>query len=158
MNHSLSRLKKLIPGFNQRPQTTDDFWKLVKREKIYVDFWPLPDGGNGFYGVNKKYRRIYRYIVIDERLIDGDWLATAFHELIHHFLHVPKSNLEVYFSHSSGSKRKSREDREADDFSLIMRLPKPLFLELAATPFDEIFDFSRGELRRRRELIEYYGE
>jgi hypothetical protein len=154
MKNSLTVLTKKIRGFNKRVQTEADFWRLVERERINVDFWPLPDGGQGFYGVNRKYKRTYRYIVIDSRLHKGgDWLPTAFHELVHHFLHVPVGKLQVFYS----GREHTRQDRQADIFSLVMRLPLPLFLELTSTPFDQIHGFGRAELIERKRIYETYG-
>src|SRR5437588_3644541 len=99
MNHSLELLKNKIPGFNRRRQVESDFWKLIKRERIIFVTWKMPDGGKAFYGVNRKGKRVYRFIAMDEYLFEsGAWLQTAFHELIHHFLHVPQSKLKVYWS------------------------------------------------------------
>jgi len=105
--------KKKIKGFNERRFTQDDFFRLARREKIIVHFWHLEPGINGFYGVNRKGRRSYRYIVINAKLVPGNWLSTGFHELMHHFLHQPASKLAVYFSRDSIT---AIQDREADRF------------------------------------------
>lgn len=155
MKNSLTVLQTKIPGFNQKVQGENEFWRIVRRERIIVRFWKLPPGGNGFYGVNRGYRRAYRFIVVDSELYDrGEWLPTAFHELIHHFLHVPADKLVVFWSRAGDQKR---QDRHADVFSLIMRLPLPLFLELTDTPFDEIHGFTRDEMIARKRIYETYG-
>jgi Zn-dependent peptidase ImmA (M78 family) len=155
MNHSLELLKKKIPGFNRRRQTETDFWKLIKRERIIFVTWPFRKGGYAFYGVNRKGRRVYRFIAMDEQLFrSGEWLQTAFHELIHHFLHVPSSKLKVYWSKSG---EQGRHDRQADMFALVMRIPLPDFLELAGTPFSEITGFTKKELIERKKIYETYG-
>jgi Zn-dependent peptidase ImmA (M78 family) len=155
MIHSLELLKQKIPGFNKRQQTVDDFWRIVKRERIYVQFWKLRKGTKGFYGLNRRYKRPVKYIVISYDAITEDWLATAFHELIHHFLHAPFSSQEVYFSNH---KKKGREDREAERFARMMIIPKPLLLELMHTPFEEIVGYSRELLIERKKDFELYGE
>lgn len=154
MNHSLAALKKKIHGLNRRVLTARDFRRITERERIYVDFWSLQDGVNGFYGLNRKYKRPVKYIVIEKDLLPDHWLPTAFHELIHHFIHAPQSDLVVYFSKVHA---KAREERHADMFSLVMRLPLPLFLQLADTPFEEIHGFTRAELIERKRIYETYG-
>jgi hypothetical protein len=155
MNHSLTILTNRIKGFNRRVFVERDFWRLIARERIIFITWKFPPGGKGFYGVNKKGRRTYRFIVIDEDLFDsGDWLPTAFHELIHHFLHVPSGRAEVYWSKLG---EQGRHDRQADMFALLLRLPLPAFLELSATPFDQIAGFTREELISRKRIYETYG-
>lgn len=160
MRHSLAALKKRIRGFNLRIHTEADFWAICRREGIRVVFWCLPEGGKGFYGVNRiKMKngrfRSYRFIVIDAGLFkSGDWLPTAFHELAHHFLHTPSSRLAVYWSRSGEQKR---HDKHADIFSLLMRLPLPHFLELHAMAFDEINEFTKRELIERKRIYETYG-
>jgi hypothetical protein len=155
MNHSYEILKSKIPGFNRRQQTEADFWKLLKRERIIFVTWKMPDGGRAFYGVNKKGRKTYRFIVMDEDLFKSDgWLEIALHELVHHFLHVPGGKLKVYWSKPG---LQGRHDRQADMFSLLMRIPLPLFRELCETPFDQITQFTREELIERKRLYERYG-
>lgn len=155
MKTSITLLTKKLPGFNKRVFTEDDFWRISRRERIFVDFWPLPDGGKGFYGVNKLHRRTYRYIVIDSKLLHDRWLPTAFHELIHHFLHVPSGRLEVYFSKAGQNKR---HEKEADMFSLMMRIPLPVLTELMTTSFDDMPHlFTAAEMKARLRLYERYG-
>ena len=155
MNHSLTILTRKIPFFNRRPVTEERFWQLVDREGITFTTWKFPPGGKGFYGRNRRGRRVYRFIVLDDELFrTGDWLPTALHELVHHFLHVPTGRLAVYWSKTG---EQGRHDHQADIFSLVMRLPLPLFRELADTPFDEISGFAREELVERRNIYETYG-
>lgn len=149
MNHSFTILTEKLRGLNTRVFTEADFWQIVKREKIIVRFWPLPNGGKGFYGVNRKRGRVFRYIVVDSKL--DDWLPIAFHELIHHFLHVPTGKLQVFYS----GREHTRQDRQADMFALIMQLPLPLFLEMADTPFDQTHEFT--ELIERKKIYDTYG-
>lgn len=155
MNISLAKLQRSIPGFNKRVITAEDFWKLVKREKIIVHFWHLRASVKGFYGVNRRYKRAYRYIVINGRLLPDKWLDTALHEIVHHFLHQPASNLRVYFSKEGPAER---QDRQANNFVLMMKIPKPRLLELMHTPFDEICGYTPEEMRKRYRIYELYGE
>jgi hypothetical protein len=155
MNQTLTLLQSKIAGFNRRRQTEADFWKLIKRERIIFITWKMPYGGRAFYGVNRKGRNTYRFIVMDEDLFkSGNWLAIAFHELMHHFLHVPGSKLKVYWSKPGNQ---SKHDLQADMFALLMRIPQPVFLELASTPFDQIIEFTREELIERKRIYETYG-
>jgi hypothetical protein len=155
MNHSFELLKSKIPGFNRRRQTESDFWKLIKREGIVFVTFKLPPGGKAFYGVNRVGRRVYRFIVMDEDLFkSADWLETAFHELIHHFLHPPMRKQVVYWSRTD---RHTKDDRQADMFALLMRIPLPVFLELSEMPFDQITEFTKHELIQRKRFYETYG-
>lgn len=155
MIHSLTTLKKKIRGFNTKQFTADDFWVVIKKERIIVHFWPLQPSVNGFYGVNRKYKRTFKYIVIDSKLWPNNWLSVAFHELIHHFLHQPAANLTVYFSKSNTS---GKQDREADMFSLMMLIPKPLLLEMMEPNCDDIYQFSSEDLHARLAVYKTFGE
>ena len=155
MNHSLSRLKKAIPGFNKKIFTADDFWRLARREGIRVDFWKLTRNIHGFYGVNRRYKKPVRYIVINPCNLPDRWLYVGFHELIHHFLHAPVTELEVYFSKDHAS---ARQEREADMFARMLLIPKPLLLELVETPFEEIIGLSEKDLRARWTDYQRIGE
>jgi hypothetical protein len=160
MRHSLAALKKRLRTFNKIVHGEFEFWEICRKQNIRVFIWRLPKGGKGFYGVNRLtlkngHFRTYRFVVLDYALFkSGNWLPTAFHELAHHFLHIPSSKLTVYWSRTGEQKR---HDKHADVFSLLMRLPLPHFLELAATPVDEIAGFTESELKERKRIYETYG-
>lgn len=155
MNQSLTALKRKIRSFNVKPHTARDFWRITRREGIRVDFWHLRSGVHGFYGINRRYKKPVKYIVLESKLLPDRWLKPAFHELTHHFLHAPVSTLAVYFSKDHAT---SREERHADMISLIFRLPRSMFLELVDTPFDEIHEFTKAELIERKRIYELWGE
>jgi Zn-dependent peptidase ImmA (M78 family) len=155
MNHSLTALKKLIRGFNTKIFTVEDFWRICRREGIHVHFWQLLENVDGFYGLNRKYKKPVKYIVINQKLLPDKWLLTAFHELIHHFLHAPQSDLEVYFSKKHA---KSREEKDADRFARMMAIPKPLLLEIQDTPFELLGEVDRRLLKLRWADFQIYGE
>lgn len=157
MNHLIPHMQTLLPGFNERAFTEIDFYRIVTAEDIYTDFWPLPNGVNGFYGVNRRHRTEARCIIINERDHPrGPWLQTAFHELVHHFLHVPTTTFEVFFSHNSDDIT-GRADREADMLALMMRIPLPRLHELMQPGCDEILNYWADDLRSRLAIYETYG-
>jgi Zn-dependent peptidase ImmA (M78 family) len=154
MIHLLTKMKKVFPNLNRVSVTEDDFWRVVNNENIFVHFWQLAEGVKGFYGANKKYKIPRHYIVINSKLLPNDWLPTALHELVHHFLHAPQSNLKVYFSSHHAT---NHHDLQADAMMLIMLIPLPLFVELSKTPFEELGCFSLEMLLQRKEIFERYG-
>lgn len=154
MNLIFERIKKVFPKLNIEPVSETDFWRVVNRENIFVHFWKLKKGVNGFYGVNRRYKIARRYIVINADLIQKNWLRTALHELNHHFLHVPSSDLEVYFS---SKHRGDRQDNEAEDLMLIEMIPLPMLIQMSRMPFEEIEPELVELLIRRKRLNERTG-
>ncbi|MEQ1762853.1 MAG: ImmA/IrrE family metallo-endopeptidase [Pyrinomonadaceae bacterium] len=148
-------MEKAVKGFNEKRQTSEDFHRILDDEDIYLDFWKLAEGVNGFYGVNRLHKKPRRYIVIDERLHQNDsWLLTGFHELVHHFLHVPQTSFEVYYSKCNVARR---EEREADRYALLMLIPLPLLKEMMQPGCDLIYQFSAENLSDRLKINEQYG-
>src|SRR5689334_22873788 len=120
MKLPLTKIAKKLPSINRIEHGEPEFWRIVRRERIHFNSWKLLTGNKGFYGANRVGRRTHRYIVVDLDLFrSGRWLPTGFHELGHHFLHVPQSKLEVYFKKDGENKR---HEKEADLFSLVMRI------------------------------------
>ena len=154
MHLSVSRLKKLIPGFNEVRHTEDDFWRITKTENIEVSFWKLPTEINGFYGTTGKGGSDSRHIVINRSLRLGKWLIVGFHELIHHFLHVRTSRSLIYYSRRSDD----RYEAEADTYALMMLIPKPLLLAMLQPGSVDREGFDEGDLRSRLRIYEIYGE
>ena len=134
-------------GWNERPLTEADFYKLCKRFKVNVTEMPLRTGG--FY-----YRVMGRdFIAVDSRLAGHEKLAVLFHELGHFLLHTPESGATANF-HGVG--RKTRLEREADLFALCAVIPKAC---VATRSPDELIDegFSAQIVAERHAIFERYG-
>ncbi|MFN0277105.1 MAG: ImmA/IrrE family metallo-endopeptidase [Pyrinomonadaceae bacterium] len=109
-------IKKLDFGWNERPLTEDDFYRLCKRFKIHVEETPLHT--RGFY-----FRLMGRDIIaVDSRLAGHRKRAVMFHELGHFLFHIPETGLSANF-HNIG--RRTRKECEADTFALCALIPKP---------------------------------
>ncbi len=122
----VDKIKSLAFGWNERPLTESDFYKLCKRFQVSVTEMPLATGG--FY-----YRVKGRdFIAISSRLTGSKRLFVMFHELGHFLLHVPDSGVTANF-HGIG--RRTRKEREADMFALCALIPKNL-IEHGADPAD----------------------
>jgi Zn-dependent peptidase ImmA (M78 family) len=136
VNLSLEKLAKY--GFNKRPLTEADFYKICEAERIEVI--ERSDVSNIFYmtvlgepsivlGNSRKHRGIKR-------------LFAMFHELAHHFLHPGDDIEEVFFFGISDSK----EEFEADSLATIALIPeknigKPEILEHSPKAFaKKIYD------------------
>jgi hypothetical protein len=74
---------------------------------------------------------------------------------MHHFLHAPQSNLEVYFSKTHAT---TREELHADRLARMMIIPQTLLLEIAETPFEQLGEFNLKVLRERWKDYEKYGQ
>jgi Zn-dependent peptidase ImmA (M78 family) len=120
----VNKIKSLAFGWNERPLTESDFYRLCKRFQIRVTEMPLATGG--FY-----YRVKGRdFIAISSRLAGSKRLFVMFHELGHFLLHVPDGGVTANF-HGVG--RRTRKEREADMFALCALIPKS-FIEHGADP------------------------
>jgi Zn-dependent peptidase ImmA (M78 family) len=129
----LDKVNSLKIGWNVRPLTEADFYRICKRFRVSVTEMPLNAGGF-YYRVTGK-----DHIAVDSRLYGPEKLLVQFHELAHFLLHTPESGATASF-HNVG--RKTRQEREADIFALCSLIPKTLLetcspAELAALAIDE---------------------
>ncbi len=123
MNLSLIKIRSIFPHFNERPITTEDFWRVAKRENIRVR--PMPLLVDGYY----TFRRGKHFILINSELTGVRWLHTALHELHHYLFDIPGEN-ENYTFYRNGTIIDRREYR-ADAFATIGVMPWPELLHLA---------------------------
>lgn len=126
MNLSLMRITSVFPHFNERAVTTDDFWRVAKRERIIVKEIPLLI--DGYY----QRRRGRHYILINSKLSGVRWLHTALHELHHYFFDEPGRGAGYAFYRNG--QYVDRREYKADAFATICLLPWPELLKI--TPED----------------------
>lgn len=128
MRFFIEKVSALGIGWNERPLSEGDFYRVCKRLRVNVVEMPLRT--NGFY-----YRVMGRdYIAIDSRLSGPQKLLVQFHELAHFLLHTPESGATANF-HGIG--RKTRQEREADIFAVCSLIPRSW---LASRPEHELVD------------------
>ncbi|MFT3746487.1 MAG: ImmA/IrrE family metallo-endopeptidase [Pyrinomonadaceae bacterium] len=115
MQFLIEKISELNFGWNERPLSEADFYKLCKRFKVAVQEMPLAVGG--FY-----YRVMDRdFIAVDSKLPPVKKLAVLYHELGHFLFHMPASGATANF-HGVG--RRTRQEIEADTFALCAHSPK----------------------------------
>lgn len=127
MNLSLIKIQSIFPHFNERPITAEDFWRVVRREKIIVRQMPLIV--DGYY----THRRGKDIILINDSLKGTRWLHVALHELSHFLFDVPGAE-DGYTFYRNGQYVDRREYR-ADAFATIGIMPWP---DLVATTPDDL--------------------
>ena len=117
MQFIVNKISPLCPGWNRRPLTEDDFYRLCKKFRIGVTEMPLTV--SGFY-----YRVSGRdFIAVDSKLSGPKKLLVLFHELGHFLLHTSESGATANFH---GIQKTSRKEIEADAFALCAVIPKTL--------------------------------
>jgi Zn-dependent peptidase ImmA (M78 family) len=136
MNLAISRIKQIIPHFNERTLTEKDFWLLCEKENIRVVEASLIV--DGFYYCDGRRSHIY----LNSALRGVFWLENAFHEIAHHFLHTPP--------------RCQRQETEARAIALIAILPRSQ-LEKAASEADEFSEYAERILHERVQILQQYG-
>jgi Zn-dependent peptidase ImmA (M78 family) len=115
MRFLTDKIKILSIGWNERPLTESDLYRLCRRFKVKVVEMPLATGG--FY-----YRVMGRdFIAVNSRLAPIEKLFVLFHELGHFLFHTPESGATANF-HGVG--RRTRKEREADTFALCALIPR----------------------------------
>ena len=136
MNLAITRIKQIIPHFNEEALTENDFWKICENEQIlvvethlFVNGFYFSDGRRNFIYLNSALRGIF-------------WLENAFHEIAHHFLHTPPSD--------------SRQEEEARAIALIAILPRGQ-LEKAAMEADEFSEYAERILHERLQIFAEHG-
>ena len=142
----VEKIRNLRIGWNERPLTEDDFYRLCRRHKIKVIEMPLVV--SGFY-----YRCKGRdFIALNSNLAGKRRLLIMFHEFAHFLMHAPNTNETASF-HGVG--RKTRKEQEADRFAIIALIPIKLLQDRSV---DELIEdgFDPEMLRERIEVYEKY--
>ena len=148
MRFSLDKFAKLKIGWNQRPLTEADFYRLCRRYKITVEELPLRVGGF-YYCVMGRH-----FIAIDSKLPERRKLFVMFHELAHYLMHAPNHN-ETASYHGVG--RPTRKEREADMFALIALIPRHLLEQHSPDELIRDEGITSDELAARYALFETHG-
>lgn len=136
MNLAISRIKEILPHFNERPLTEEDFWLICETEKIKVFETTLIV--NGFYFADENEAVIY----LNSALRGIDWLENAFHELAHHFLHTPPQS--------------RKQEREAQAIALMALIPS-CELEKTVCNSEDLCERARSILHKRLEILSKHG-
>lgn len=148
MQFFLDKISKLRIGWNERPLSETDFFKLCKRHKVTVEEIPLRVQGF-YYCVMGRH-----FIAIDSKLPPREKLFVMFHEFAHYLMHAPNMN-ETASYHGVG--KKTRKETEADMFAVVALIPK---VWLETRPLAELADdegIPPELLRDRLELFEKYS-
>ncbi|MEP6787860.1 MAG: ImmA/IrrE family metallo-endopeptidase [Acidobacteriota bacterium] len=147
MRFLTDKIKALRIGWNERPLTEADFYRLCKRFKVGVTEMPLSTGG--FY-----YRVMGRdFIAVDSKLDPSQKLLVLFHELAHFLFHTPESGATANF-HGVG--RRTRQECEADAFAVCALIP--LVLIESRSPQELIDDgFAPELIEARHAVLQKYG-
>ena len=148
MRFLTDKISQLKLGWNERPLTEADFYRVCKRFNIEAQEVPISIGG--FY-----YRMMGRdFIAVDSRLSGPRKLAVLFHELGHFLFHTPETGPAANF-HGVG--RRTRREREADVFAVCAVIPR-LWIERRSTrELVEDDGFPREMIAARQEIYEKYG-
>ena len=136
------KISKLQIGWNERPLTESDFYRLCTRFNIKVIETPLRT--RGFY-----FRLMGRDVIaVDCKLSGTAKLAVLFHELGHFLFHMPESGPAANF-HNVG--KKTRQEIEADIFALCAIIPKT-FIETRSITELVYEGFSAEMVAARQEI------
>ena len=147
MRFLTDKLDALKIGWNERPLTEADLYRLCRRSRIRVQEMPLRT--DGFY-----YRvRGRDFIAVNSKLPEVKKLAVLFHELGHFLFHTPDSGATANF-HGVG--RRTRKECEADIFALCALLPRPLIQERSS---EELVDegFPQEMIENRLAIFRRFG-
>lgn len=151
MHLSYSRIKQLIPKFNEIALSDFDFWQLCKKEKITVREMNLKV--DGYYQIHRgKF-----FILLDSRLHGLVWRHTAYHELFHHFLDVPReANAKNRTMFKNSKMINTRADRVADALATIAILPFSKLLEVQNSDLQDDLEFA-ALVRDRIAILAEFG-
>jgi len=115
MKFLVEKISKLRVGWNTRPLTEEDFYRLCGRFKITVQEMPL--SVSGFYYCMKRRH----FIAVDSKLEPSRKLFVMFHEFAHFLMHAPDTGVTANF-HGVG--KKTRKEIEADAFAACALIPR----------------------------------
>jgi Zn-dependent peptidase ImmA (M78 family) len=114
MQSFFHKIAELKCGWNEQPLDEAKFHKICRKHKIRVKLLPLTV--HGFYSCTGGKH----YIAVDSRLPELQKLFVMFHEFGHFLMHSPSTD---FIENYCGSKRKSRDEQEADAFAYCALLP-----------------------------------
>ncbi|PYS52413.1 MAG: hypothetical protein DMF68_01505 [Acidobacteria bacterium] len=139
--------RKLTSGWNKRPLTESDFYRLCKKLHVCV----IEDGsydmvGKGLYMVIESVPTIF----INDKLKGLEKLWVMFHELGHHLLHTPET---CFFSESIQHKAQS----EANLFAAVALIPEKIVRQMPLWEYYELDEFATRLLQIRLEVFELYS-
>lgn len=147
---ALATIKRVIPGFGERPLTAEDFYRACRRLRVKGHTIPLRV--DGFYMCTP---RGGAHIYVNSRLNGLRWLYVAWHEVAHHVLHAPKDVTVAFFRNVSLG---SKEDVEAEAAASIAMLPEPKLRRLLATPREEWeHGITEEMVGHRLKVLDTYG-
>lgn len=148
MRFLTEKIAELNIGWNVRPLSEADLYRLCRRFKVNVQEMPLAVGG--FY-----YRVMGKdYIAVDSKLPKHQKLAVLYHELGHFLFHTPESGATASF-HGVG--RRTRQEVEADAFSLCAIIPRTW---IETKTFEEVIEMEglpAEMVQERFEIFEKFG-
>ena len=147
MRSYLEKISNLRIGWNKRPLTDDDFYRLCRRHRITVVEMPLRTDGF-YYCVKRRH-----FIAVNSGLPHLHKLLVMFHEFAHFLMHSPDTNTTASFH---GLCKKNRKEREADAFALCALIPTTW---IRSRTLDELADdgFSDELLKERAAVFERHG-
>jgi Zn-dependent peptidase ImmA (M78 family) len=105
---SYERVKQIIPAFNERALTSEDFFLLGETSEIDIAEIKLKKRGYHVWDDGDDY------IFIKKTLRGLKWLETAFHELFHAVLQAPLKGMHA------------KQQLVANAFALIALIPLPM--------------------------------
>jgi Zn-dependent peptidase ImmA (M78 family) len=146
MNLAQDVFKRLIKGWNERPLTEKDFYKLCRKFGILVfeeDSEEMNDKGE--YTVVEGVPIIF----LDRTLKGLERLWVMFHELGHHLLHAPET---CFFSEGTVNKEQS----EANAFAACSLIPKPAVTQLYLWDLYDVDEFATKLFDIRLALYDDY--
>lgn len=148
MQFLIEKITKLNFGWNDRPLTEVDLYRLCRRFRIVVEEMPLAVGG--FY-----YRVKDRdFIAVDSKLPPVRKLAVLYHELGHFLFHTPESGATASF-HRVG--QRTRQEIEADAFALCALIPHKWIATRTADELIDIEGFPADMVAERLRIFADHG-
>ncbi len=148
MKMLLSRIEKLICGWNERPLDEDDFYRLCSEHDVTVVESPLQTSGF-YFSMRRKH-----FIAVNSELRGPQRLFVMFHEFAHFYLHAPNSGAGARF-HGVG--RKTRQEAEADLFAVCAIMPRSMIEMNTAGVLSEEFGLPGELIAERVSILRTYG-
>lgn len=148
MRFLVKKISSLRFGWNQKPLSEEDFYRLCRRFRVKVTEMPLRT--DGFY-----YRVMGEdYIAVNSRLPEPVKLFVLFHELGHFLFHTPESGATANFHGVGGCDRK---EQEADVFALCALLPRPMIEGQSVADLVDASGLPAEKVAKRFRIFSFYG-
>ena len=157
MNLLFPAMKKHFPKLNTKAYDFSDVELIAKRERIKLEICRYDPDILGYYCIRRTPKRKKKFIVINEILDQTNRTFVGLHELGHHFLHAPVTNLQWFYCRRNAKHLVDKHDCEADNLALLAMIPFWMLCEFEGSNHENVQPEFLPLFLKRKKLWEQWA-